>query len=263
MQGHDAIATRLAAAHRDGEPADVAGPGSIAAGYAVQASLVDRLADRAGEPVGYKLGFTNEAVRRELGVAEPVFGRLLADTVRSPEPAGEASRSNDHRPTVEASLPAEAFVDPRVEPEIVVRVDRPLDEPTREAAAAAVGGIAPAIELVDSRTGRWELSAEVAVADNALAAGLVVGPARPLAAIEPLADLSVEIRAGRDRVTRTGEGSAVMGDPLQAVAWLAEAVDGLPADTLVSTGSLTETLSFDRPIRAAFDAVGTVAVRPE
>ncbi len=269
MHGHDALAERLATAHRSGTPVTLGGPDSAAAGYAVQDSLVDRLADTAGSVVGYKLGFTNEAVQAELGVSEPVYGRLLADTVRSPDATQPPDAGGDgqtvgldenDRPRIETSVPTGSFVDPRVEPELVVRLDAPVaDTATPETIATAVGGVAPAIELVDSRTGTWSPSVGTAVADNALAAGLVTGPERPLEAADP-ADVSVTIETTDDR--HTGDGTAVMNGPLRAVAWLAGAVGGLSAGTLVSTGSLTETLPFDEPVQATFEPLGTVCVRP-
>ena len=282
VQAHDAVAGRLATAHRTGEAVGVAGPGSQQAGYAVQQSLVDRLTDTAGSPVGYKLGFTNSAVRAEIGVDEPVYGRLLADTVRTPDAETPADQP--------VTVSGDSFVTPRAEPEIVVRLGKRVEQagsqdedtqavgqnapgaegdtqaaeqttPSVERVAEAVEWVAPAVEIVDSRTGEWELSAATAIADNALAAGLVVGTGRSLDAVGPLRDASARIAA--NDTTRVGSGSAVMGDPLRAVAWIADAVGGLPAGTLVSTGSLTETVPFDGEVRAEIDPLGTVVARRE
>lgn len=216
-------------------------------GYAVQRAFVSARSDEGEPVVGYKLGFTNEQVQEEVGVSEPAYGRLLRDVV-----------------DVDAVRPAE-FVAPRVEPEIVVRLGEPLPATTsRDRVSDAVESVAPAIEVVDSRTGSWDLTPGTAVADNALAARLVTGPERRLSECPPLSEVNVTISTGD--VERTGRGAAVLGDPLEAVAWLSRAIDDpLPADTIVSTGSLTTTLPLrpDTPVMASFPSLGEVALHPE
>lgn len=104
-------------------------------GYAIQDAVVDRQSRTEGPVVGYKLGFTNEAVQSDLGVDAPVYGRIFEDTVGS-----------DDR------FERGALVDPLIEPEIVFVLDRALSPPvTRLDVMAATRFVAPAIEIVDSR----------------------------------------------------------------------------------------------------------------
>lgn len=244
----DAFASRLYEAYRTGTATSAGGIGhlSTADGYAVQRAVVAARRDDEGPVVGYKLGFTNERVQTEVGVDEPIYGHLLEDTVDVP------------------TARAAEFVSPRVEPEIVVRLGDSLAATTdRERVADAVAGVAPAIEVVDTRTGSWTLTPGTAVADNALAARLVTGSERQLSECSPLPE--VEVTISTDGTERTGRGAAVLGHPLDAVAWLSRAVDGdLPADTVVSTGSLTRTLPLrsGEPVTASFQPLGEVALRP-
>lgn len=233
------VADRLAASFDTGEPTDPVGAVSLADGYRVQEAVMERLTDRWGPVVGYKLGFTNPAVRREVGVDEPVFGRLTAEWVTD---AAAVER-----------VDSAEFVAPRAEPELVVRLaDTVPSGASRATVAACVGGVAPTIEIVDSRTGQWDLTPGQAVADDALAARLVVGRERSLDALAPLSAVRTRITAGG--VDRVGRGENVLGDPLRAVAWLADADGPLPADTLVSTGSTTETVPLaDDGVRAVFE----------
>ena len=113
----------------------------------------------------------------------------------------------------------------------------------------AVESIMPAFELVDDRhavyrdTAAWSL-----IADNAWNAGIVLGEAKPLSAIPPLAELggSLEI-AGKPRL----EGKA--DRPLEALAWIANLTakqgEGLRRGMVVMTGSLIPT----KPIAAGRD----------
>jgi 2-keto-4-pentenoate hydratase len=241
------LGRRLYDAYDTGEPADPSALRGLdaATGYAVQEAFVSLRADDEGPPVGYKLGFTNEAVQREVGIDAPIHGRLFADTV-------------------DGGVDVAGLLVPRAEPEIVVRLGEPLaPDADREAVAAAVGGVRPAVEVVDSRVGTWELSPGGAIADNALGTGLVTGPERPLADVEPLADVAVTLHTPEGE--RTGRGAAVLGDPLDAVAWLSGTREAaLPPGTLVSTGSLTNTvpLRAGDPVEAAFSGLGEVTVRP-
>ncbi|MFC7068950.1 2-keto-4-pentenoate hydratase [Halobaculum lipolyticum] len=244
------LAALLATAHDTGTPVDpdaLPAVDSVADGYRVQARLVDRLRAARGEPVGYKVGFTNERVRAELAVEEPSYGRLLADTVRS-SPA-----------TVEAA----DFVGVRVEPEIAFRLADDLRaDATRRAAREAVGAVVPAVELVDSRTD-WTFDAPLAVADNSLDAGLVAGAGRDPTGIA-LADEAVTLRVDGSPVD-SGVGGDVLGHPLAALTWLADAVGGLSAGALVTTGSLTEPLAVaaGETVRASFASLGDVELRVE
>lgn len=246
----DDLAAALATAHETATPVDptaVPGVESLAEGYRVQERLVERLRATRGDPVGYKIGFTNERVQRNLAVDEPGYGRLLADTV---SPAA-------------ATVSAERFVGVRVEPELAFRLDSDLSAgATRRDARDALSAVVPAIELVDSRTG-WTFDAALAVADNSLDAGLVVGDDVDPAGIA-LADESVTLRIDGSPVD-SGVGADVLGHPLAALTWLADEVGGLPAGTLVTTGSLTEPVAVEAgtSVVATFASLGTVELHVE
>jgi 2-keto-4-pentenoate hydratase len=89
----------------------------------------------AGEQrVGWKIGLNDPAVQRQLGISEPVIGYLTSAGALAP--GASHSLSGATRVGVEA--------------EIAVQIAADLtDDADREAAEAAVGGLAPAIELVD------------------------------------------------------------------------------------------------------------------
>lgn len=247
----DALAAALAEAHRTASPVDPDdgsmsdAPGSIDGAYRVQGRLVDRLAADRGPPVGYKIGFTNDRVQADLGVEEPGYGRILEETVVDPP----------------ATVAAAEYVGLRIEPEIAFRLDDDLPaEPSRARTRDAVATVHPAIELVDSRTG-WTFDAPLAVADNCLDAGLVLGSGTAIDD-RSLDEEAVTLRVDGERVD-SGVGADVLGHPLAALAWLAEAVDGLPAGTLVTTGSLTEPVpvAAGETATATFASLGSVELR--
>lgn len=245
----DTLASQLYEAYQTGTAASAKGLKnlSIDDGYAVQRAFVSARRDDEGPVVGYKLGFTNEQVQRETGVSEPVYGHLLRDTVG-----------------VDAVHLAD-FVAPRAEPEIMVHLGESLSATTsREQVVNAIESVTPVIEVVDSRTGSWNLSPGTAIADNALAARLVTGPDCLPSECPSLAD--VEVTISSDDTKQSGRGAAVLGDPLEAVAWLSRTLDKpLPADAVVSTGSLTNTLPLcsGTPVTASFPSLGEVTLHPK
>ncbi|MEF8856743.1 MAG: fumarylacetoacetate hydrolase family protein [Haloplanus sp.] len=244
----DRLGERLADATRHGTALD---PSTlpdltVADGYAVQRAALDC---RAADPVGYKVGFTSAAIREELGVGEPAYGRVLADTVES-----------------EGRLDAADLIDPKLEPELAVRLGEPLDPPVTPAdALAATDAVVPVIEVVDSRIEGWELTAGSAVADNALAARVIHGDriGDPTALDLPLE--GVAVRRNGEQVA-TGVGADVLGSPARVVAWLADALaerdERLAAGDLISTGSITELIPFEPgdTVEARFASLGSVTV---
>lgn len=240
----EALADRLHGAFRDARattPPSETHELTVEDAYRVQRAAVDR---RGEALVGYKLGFTNAQVREQLGVDEPAYGRLTADTVSDGERVDTAQ-----------------FVSPRVEPEVAFVLDsmeppaevRDVMEATRE--------LVPAIEIVDDRTGSWSPTPEDAIADNALAAAVRLGSPVHASEERDLAKEAVELRKNDELVGR-GVGANALEGPVQAVCWLANRRP-LEPGSLVLTGSLTPTVGFSAGdvVEARFSTLGSVSIR--
>ncbi|KYH24067.1 2-keto-4-pentenoate hydratase [Halalkalicoccus paucihalophilus] len=127
--------------------------------------------------------------------------------------------------------------------------------------------LVPAIEIVDSRIRDWDLIGPAAIADNALAARLLIGD-RIAASDVDLVREGVEVLI--DGVRRaTGTGAAVLGHPADAVAWLAETLpehnESLKAGDIVTTGSITKPLPINAGETAVmrFSSLGSVVAHAE
>lgn len=226
------LAALIADARRTGaELAEPARP-TLDEGYQVQAAVVARL----GAPAGWKIGATNAAGQRFLGVDGPIFGRVLASgVIRS----GEA-----------ANLPGDRAAE--AEPEILFRLG-----PGGAIAAAHLG-----IELNrPSRADAFELGAGFIVADNAAHAGLVIGPELPLAALADAAALRIALSRNGETMAE-GDASAVLGHPANALAALA-AARPLAEGDWIATGAMTRACPFGLgdAVVADFGAFGRVEVR--
>ena len=130
---------------------------------------------------------------------------------------------------------------------------------------AATEAVAPALEIVDSRIADWRITLADTIADNASSGAVVLGDWVPIRDVPPLPETTATLVVN-DTVVDTGAGTAVMGDPAAAVAWLANALarygTGIEAGQFVMSGSYT-TASFVRPAtvrRPTISGLGAVAV---
>ena len=201
----------------------------------------------AGErPAGWKLGYTSAVMRVQMGIDAPNFGPLT-DAMLLDSPA---------------VLPG-AELQPRVEPEIGLRLGRRLTAPCSvDQALEACDAALACLEIVDSVWAGYRFTLEDNTADGSSAAWVAVGPSLPL---QDLASLPVTLSVDGAEVERA-TGAAAGGHPAAGLAWLAGqlATRGLalePGD-LVITGGLTsaQPLRAGGQISAAFGADGSVTV---
>ncbi len=197
--------------------------------YALQAEhLKQVLAESDDAVVGAKLSVTSAPMLERLGLRAPLIGPIL--------------RSRHHRSG--ATLPRSDFMVCVVEAEVGFRLGRDIEGSlSREELLDAIDAVFPAIEVADSRYARWaEAPAPAIVADLAYAGSWVRGA--DCANWRELDLRALPVRLHRDgELAREGHSSAVLGDPVEALARaLAEAARHgrvLRAGTLVSTGTCT------------------------
>ncbi|WP_296602853.1 fumarylacetoacetate hydrolase family protein, partial [Nocardioides sp.] len=211
----EAAVERLSQAQATGVPCapvrDLIGTDDLDAAYAVQQGLVQARIAGGARVVGRKIGATSQAVQDQLGVDQPDFGYLLDDMDVSPR--------GDDEP-----ISMRTLLQPRVEAEVAFvlarDLDLPEDELTIDAVRAAVEVALPALEIVDSRIDKWAIGFTDTVADNASSGLFVVGTdGRPLTELEPRdVEMSLTINAEE---RSAGTGAACLGDPLEALRWLA------------------------------------------
>jgi 2-keto-4-pentenoate hydratase len=207
--GVSAAHTRLSAARASGVPGppvrDLLPAGDVASAYAVQSAWVAGRLASGVRVVGRKIGLTSPVVQAQLGVDSPDFGVLLGDMGY---PDGGV-------------VPAGLLLQPRIEAEVVFVLGRDLDQaaPSERDVVAATATVGAALEIVDSRIAGWDINLLDTIADNASAGAFVLGAApRPLDL--DLAGCTMRMRRN-GAVVSTGAGSACLGSPVRAVAWLA------------------------------------------
>ena len=232
--GISAAVERLAVALETRVPCaavrDLIGTDDLAAAYAVQQGLVQRRLADGAVVVGRKIGATSKAVQDQLGVDQPDFGYLL-----------DVMDVSHDSPISMATL-----LQPRVEAEVAFRLSADIapeseDEITLDAVRAAVEVALPALEIVDSRIAGWDITFTDTVADCASSALYVVGDDGKT--LDELSPVDVEMTLSiNGEVRSSGNGAACLGDPLEALRWLAVQChrfgDPLRAGQVVLSGAL-------------------------
>lgn len=195
--------------------------------YAISLDFLARRTAEGERVVGKKIGVTSKAVQDMLGVFQPDFG-FLTDAMYVDG---------------DIDIAATGLIQPRAEAEIAFILKDALVGPgvTAEQVIAATDAIAPCFEIVDSRIDQWKIGIVDTVADNASCGVFILGEARVDPRKHSLPDLKVTVKKNGKQISE-GLGSAVQGDPAQAVAWLANTLGAygvtLDAGDIILSGSL-------------------------
>jgi 2-keto-4-pentenoate hydratase len=227
---------------------DVSG---LAAAYAVQRVTYDAWVQAGRKPAGHKIGLTSKAVQEQLGVHEPDYGILFTDMVLQ---SG-------------ALIEPRAVLQPRVEPEVafLLKADLAGENLTPDAVMAATDYVVPAVEICGSRIKAWDIRLEDTIADNASSGLVVLGSQRQKPNLADLAEIAVQVRLNEVTVAE-GRGAACLGNPANAVAWLAGALTrlghGLRAGDLVMSGAMAKMMPAEPGSRfdVDFGAFGSVSL---
>lgn len=174
--------------------------------YAVQEHNTERWELEGRRICGRKIGLTSRAVQAQLGVDQPDYGMLWADTGYS-----------DAEP-----VPLSRVQQPRAEGEIAFVLGRDLSREhiVLPDVISSIAYALPAIEIVGSRIEGWDIKILDTIADNASSGAFVLGTVpRKLESFDPRLCGMVMERKGEP--VSVGAGAACLGNPLTAVLWLA------------------------------------------
>lgn len=221
---------------------------TVADAYAIQAASIQRRLARGERRIGIKMGLTSRAKMQQVGVSEPLWGRLT-DAMLAQE-GGAISRA--------------AFIHPRAEPEVAFLIKRPLaGDVSLAAALAAVEAVAPAIEIIDSRYRDFKFALPDVVADNSSSSALAVGPwGRP---DQDLSNLGMILEIN-GRAVQIGSSAAILGHPLRSLAMAARmaarAGEKLDSGDIVLAGGATaaHALAVGDHVRVAVQSLGNASV---
>jgi 2-keto-4-pentenoate hydratase len=177
-----------------------------------QAKLMTALAPALGRPIGYKAGLTTTAVQKRFGIDQPLLGVLLEKMVLR---EGE-------------SIPARFGVRPFMEADLVVEVGSSgvNDATTPAEVLASLRAIYPFIELPDvTLEDPSQITAQSLTYYDVGARLGVLGTPVPVTEdatlVDALRTMIVRTTDGTGKELASSPGSAILGNPLNAVIFIA------------------------------------------
>nr|WP_314614426.1 fumarylacetoacetate hydrolase family protein [uncultured Pseudomonas sp.] len=197
--------------------------------YHISLHSMQRRVAAGDRVIGKKIGVTSAAVQRMLDVHQPDFGFI--------------TRSMAFDDGADISLAEQRLIQPRAEGEIAFVLKHDLAGPgvTQADVLAATDYVSACFEIVDSRIHDWRIRIQDTVADNASCGVFVLGNQRIDPRTLDLPNLHMRVSKNGQPLSE-GLGSAVQGNPLTAVAWLANTLGafGIPfkAGEVILSGSL-------------------------
>ena len=222
--------------------------------YAIQLKTFEMKVKAGAIIVGKKIGLTSQAMMDQFGIREPDYG-MITDTMVAREGA---------------ALSMSSLILPKVEPEIAFLLKKDLTGPGVNVANVldATEGVMPAFEVIDSRFKDWKITVKDSIADNASASTMILG-----GKLTPIKDLDMRligmVMEKNGEIISTGAGAAVLGNPAESVAWLANKLTeygiSLKKGDFVMSGSLVSAVKVEAGtnMTATFDRLGSVSVRFE
>lgn len=224
--------------------------------YAIQSSQMERKLAQGRKIIGWKIGLTSKVMQDALGITTPDSGVIYDDMLF------------EHGATV----PANRFIQPRIEAEIAFVMKAPLSgKVTREDVIAATDYVTSSIEILDTRIKRVDAATGQTrkifdtVSDNAANGGIVLGPERHAPEDFDLRWVGA-IVSKNDEVVATGLGAAVLNDPVMGIVWLSERMgqygQRIEAGQVVLAGSFVAPIECPSGTRidADYGSFGRVAI---
>jgi 2-oxo-hept-3-ene-1,7-dioate hydratase len=212
--------------------------------YAVQAAWVAQKLNAGRRIIGWKIGLTSKAMQAALNITTPDSGVLFDDMLFEDG----------------ARIPADRFIQPRIEAEIAFVMKSDLEGPntTVEHVLAATDYVSPSLEILDTRILRVDPTSKKprniidTISDNAANAGIVLGQ-------QKFSPRDIDMRwmgaiVSKDgEVEETGLGAGVLNDPALGIAWLSNRL--AQYGNHISAGQIVLSGSFIRPVETHHGAV--------
>ncbi len=237
---HREVAEALVEAERTSrwtEPLTVRyGDADIADAYAIGQMVTDIKVANGRVIKGHKVGLTSKAMRDATGATEPDYGTLFDNWFV--DEGSKVSAATMNRPYVEIEL---LFV-----------LGQNLGGPAVNAmdVVRATEFVVPAIEVVDTRYLEGGKPGVIDSISDAASCGFVMAGANPVS----LGDIDVRHVGGalyrNGEVIESGTAAAVMGNPVNSVAWLARKLNEFGVEMQAGHSILSGSFIRMQPIAA-------------
>ncbi|HSJ38610.1 MAG TPA: 2-keto-4-pentenoate hydratase [Planococcus sp. (in: firmicutes)] len=218
--------------------------------FAVQDEVVKGIANQQGDIAGYKVSMTSAETQAIANTHEPAYGTLL--------------RSNLLKDGDTLSL--SSMFSPLIEPEIMFILTEDLSPGADEEEILRKSKIAAGIEIPDSRYKDWFPNFSLAdlICDNTAVGRVIVAEFVAPPSFEEVANEGMELFHNGVKIAE-GAASAVLGNPVLAVAWLSRklAAHGkvLRKSMVISSGTFISPIATEEgTYRVSYSTLGQVEI---
>ncbi len=199
--------------------------------YQIQFSGLE-LRERAGEVfMGYKMGLTSEAKRKQMGLNTPCFG-VLTDSMLLKE----------------KTFSLQGSLQPKIEAELAFKMKKNLKgKVSREETLDAIDSVFPALEILDTRYQAFKyFSLEDVIADNASALAFYTANEQKNLKEINFNKMQLEFKIN-EQTHCIGKANDISGDPILSIIQLCELLEpfdrGLIAGQIVLAGAATPAIT--------------------
>ena len=200
--------------------------------YFIQNKVHSLLNSKSDKVIGRKIGCTTKVMQEYLKIDHPCAGTLRkSNCIKSG-----------------CTINTDSYVKVGVECEIAVKLakDLPFNKDySNDEIYSKIESIFPAIEIVDDRYSNWKnFTANHLIADDFFSAGCVLGEKRFQIKPNDIYNLKGSMYVNNKNIGN-GIGSHILGNPINALKWLASRSDiigsFIPKYSVILLGSLVET----------------------
>jgi 2-keto-4-pentenoate hydratase len=219
--------------------------------YRINERIIENRVKAGEKVVGFKIGFTNLAVREKMGLPDSTYGYLMDSMVLE----------NGVKVTMSE------MIAPKLECEMCMKLKKELKGKglSAEDVIQATEAVSASFEICDARIKDWKCPYPDFFADNGFSARIVLqGKWHGAQGFDFLNEKVVLTQGGKELAQ--GAGALAMGHPAKALAWLAGKLadrnKGLEPGQIVMTGTLTPILPVEKgaTYTAKFSTLGEVTV---
>lgn len=217
--------------------------------YSIQEMGIEDRFNAGERQVGYKMGLTSEAKRRQMNLDSPLYG-VLTDKMSVPCASTFSLRSTIH---------------PKIEPEIAFLITRDLPaNPTRDEVLQSTGGICAALEILDSRYEQFKyFSLEDVIADNSSSSHFILGDWKKDFESLDLKNLSMKMFVG-SQLAQEGSSRDISGDPVVSVIELCQLLGErklrVRANSVVLAGAATTAVALEAGMQIRLEVMNLPSV---
>ncbi len=202
--------------------------------YRIQEIGIEHRIQQGEKVLGYKMGLTSEAKRKQMNLDSPLYG-VLTDRMKIENQGNFHLRGTIH---------------PKIEPEVAFLIAKDLrGKLTRDEVLNSCEAVCACLEILDSRYDQFKyFSMEDVIADNSSSSHFVHGPWLKDFSHLDLTNLKMKMKVN-GTVAQEGISKDISGDPVMSVIQLCELLAErdrhLPAGSIVLAGAATAAVTLE------------------